>query len=59
MIGVDYPAYCLNADRDGTYEAGPYTVSIEDILDDSRLWRVITNRLSIQNSCSNADYQIT
>ena len=39
--GKTYPAYCLNADRNGA-EHGEYTVDIESTLDNVQVWRVIT-----------------
>lgn len=42
--GQYYPAYCLNPDRDGVGASiTDYTVSIDNILDDERIWRVAIN----------------
>ncbi|MDO5555624.1 MAG: SpaA isopeptide-forming pilin-related protein [Clostridia bacterium] len=41
--GVEYPAYCLNREREGVGELEAYTVSITDILNDARIYRVIKN----------------
>lgn len=42
--GQHYPAYCLNPDRDGVGPSIPdYTVSIDNIMDDVRIWRVAVN----------------
>ena len=41
--GKEYPAYCLNRDRDGATEAGSYTVDINSVMSDLRIWRVVIN----------------
>lgn len=43
--GVEYPAYCLDRDLKGVGAegVGDYTVSIEKVLDDVRVWRTIIN----------------
>ena len=42
--GVSYPAYCLDADRLGAGDVpGGYTVSVEDVIKDNRIWRVMIN----------------
>lgn len=41
--GVEYPAYCLDANMPGVGEKGSYTASVENLLNDVMLWRVITN----------------
>lgn len=42
--GQYYPAYCLNPERDGVGPVIPdYTVSIDKIMDDVRIWRVAIN----------------
>ena len=41
--GTRYPAYCLNVDRKGAEAGLDYSVSISSVLDDDRIWRVITN----------------
>jgi len=41
--GIEYPAYCLNRDRDGATEAGSYTVDVESAMSDVRIWRVVIN----------------
>ncbi len=41
--GVEYPAYCLDRDLHGVGTAGDYSVSIENVLDDVRVWRTIIN----------------
>ena len=41
--GKEYPAYCLNNDRDGVTAAGSYTVDINSLEKDVRIWRVIIN----------------
>ncbi len=59
--GKTYPAYCLNADRNGA-EHGEYTVDIESTLDNVQVWRVITAgfpyRSASQLGCS-TDQDIT
>ena len=39
--GNEYPAYCLDRKLDGVGELPSYTVSIEDTLDDDRIWRAL------------------
>ena len=41
--GVEYPAYCLDANMPGVGENGSYTVNTSNFLNDVMLWRVITN----------------
>ena len=41
--GVEYPAYCLDANMPGVGENGSYTVNTNNFLNDVMLWRVITN----------------
>ena len=41
--GNKYPAYCIKHGVNGVDEAGSYTVSISELLDDDRVWRVIIN----------------
>lgn len=41
--GVEYPAYCLNREFPGVGEHDAYTVDINSVLDDARIWRVIKN----------------
>ena len=42
--GQQYPAYCLNSDRDGVGVDIPnYTVSVDNVMDDNRIWRVAMN----------------
>ncbi|MDO5555128.1 MAG: hypothetical protein Q4G09_00295 [Clostridia bacterium] len=50
--GVQYPAYCLNKEYPGVggsdgYDT--YSVNVNQIIDDVRIWRVAINRLSISN----------
>ena len=40
--GVQYPAYCLDASKPGA-EQGEYTVNVDEIINDVRLWRVAVN----------------
>lgn len=42
--GVEYPAYCLNRNLPGvTKEDGGYTVSVDGLVTDSKIWRAVTN----------------
>ena len=41
--GVEYPAYCLDANMPGVGENGSYTASVTSLLNDVMIWRVITN----------------
>ena len=38
-----YPAYCLNNDLDGVGKVGNYSVDIEGIMENDKVWRVIKN----------------
>ena len=46
--GVQYPAYCLDASKPGA-ENGEYTVSIDEVINDVRLWRVAINGYPYQS----------
>ena len=41
--GVEYPAYCINQDKPGVGENGSYTVYVDRMMNDARIWRAITN----------------
>lgn len=41
--GVEYPAYCMQKELNGVGESGAYTVNINGLLTDVKLWRTITN----------------
>lgn len=41
--GISYPAYCLDKNLPGVTEENPYTVSIENAINDVGLWRRIIN----------------
>lgn len=41
--GVSYPAYCLDKTKPGVDENSPYTVSIQDMINDVGLWKIIIN----------------
>lgn len=41
--GKEYPAYCLNKDLKGVSSGFSYSVSIEKLLTDVRVWRTIIN----------------
>lgn len=47
--GVEYPAYCLNRELPGVGEKDNYTVDINSVLDDDRIWRVIKNAYPYQS----------
>ena len=41
--GEEYPAYCVNPDKDGVGEVDGYDVSVDGYITDVFLWRIITN----------------
>lgn len=41
--GKEYPAYCLNREYPGVGEYDSYTVDIDSVVDDVRVWRTIIN----------------
>ena len=41
--GKFYPAYCLNKDLSGVGKAGDYTVDVESIYNNDKVWRIIKN----------------
>ena len=41
--GNQYPAYCMQPDLPGVGESSEYNVSVDDIVNDVRLWRVAIN----------------
>lgn len=41
--GVEYPAYCLNRNLPGVTEEEQYTVQIESIVNNNKIWRAVTN----------------
>lgn len=41
--GKEYPAYCLQQDLHGVGDTDNYSVDIETVLDDVRVWRTIIN----------------
>lgn len=53
--GNKYPAYCLNSDRAGVSASLDYSVSISSVLDDDRIWRVITHGYPYDNMGLNND----
>lgn len=53
--GARYPAYCLNSDKKGVEAGLEYDVSISSVLNDDRIWRVITNGYPYKNLGLNAD----
>lgn len=38
-----YPAYCLDADKNGVGEEGPYTVTVTEAIQNQEVWRVLCN----------------
>lgn len=49
--GVQYPAYCLEKDLPGVggmYDKDDYDVTIDKLIDDIRLWRVVINSYPYQ-----------
>lgn len=53
--GNKYPAYCLNAEKKGAGPGLEYSVSISSVLDDDRIWRVVTNGYPYNNLGLNND----
>ena len=41
--GVEYPAYCLNRDLPGVTEEDRYTVKVDQIVNNNKIWRAVTN----------------
>lgn len=41
--GKEYPAYCMNREYPGVGEYDAYTVDIDSVVDDVRVWRTIIN----------------
>ena len=41
--GKSYPAYCVSHGLNGVDEEGDYTVDIDSLLDDVKIWRTIVN----------------
>lgn len=41
--GKEYPAYCVEPNKDGVGELPSYEVQFKDILNDNGLWRIVTN----------------
>ena len=41
--GVEYPAYCLNRDLPGVTDEVEYTVSVDGVVSNSKIWRAVTN----------------
>ena len=41
--GVEYPAYCINKGRPGVTEEHGYTVSINRLLTNNKIWKAIVN----------------
>ena len=41
--GVELPAYCLNKNLGGVGEVPDYIVNIDSVINDQRIWRVLTN----------------
>ena len=41
--GKEYPAYCVNSEYQGVGEREEYTVDVDSLIDDVRIWRVVKN----------------
>ena len=41
--GVEYPAYCLNRNLPGVTEEEEYSVSVDKLVSDAKIWRAVTN----------------
>ena len=41
--GVEYPAYCLNRNLPGVTSSGGYTVKVEKLVTNSKIWRAVNN----------------
>ncbi len=41
--GVEYPAYCLNRNLPGVTEDEEYSVSVDKVVNNSKIWRAVTN----------------
>lgn len=41
--GIEYPAYCLNKNLPGVTEEESYTVQIDRLVTNSKIWRAVTN----------------
>lgn len=41
--GVEYPAYCLNRNLPGVTETDEYTVTIDGLVSDAKIWRAVNN----------------
>ena len=41
--GVEYPAYCLNRNLPGVTEDEQYTVKVDKLVSDAKIWRAVTN----------------
>lgn len=41
--GVEYPAYCLNKDVPGVGDDVSYSVSVDELITDVKVWKAITN----------------
>ncbi|MBR6033463.1 MAG: Cys-Gln thioester bond-forming surface protein [Clostridia bacterium] len=61
--GVEYPAYCISPGADGVGEYGNYTVTVDSLLTDVNLWRVITNgypyKTPAELGCNSAEEAFT
>ena len=41
--GINYPAYCLDREKQGINNDISYEVSVQNAISDVRLWRIIIN----------------
>ena len=47
--GVEYPAYCINKGKTGVTEELSYTVNINSLISDVKIWRAIINGYPFKN----------
>lgn len=47
--GKQYPAYCMQSNLPGVGESSEYNISVDDIINDVRLWRVAINGYPYQS----------
>lgn len=47
--GKQYPAYCLQSNLPGVGESSEYNVSVDDVVNDVRIWRVAINGYPYQS----------
>lgn len=52
-----YPAYCITHGKDGVDERGDYTVDVSTVLNNDKVWRVITNGYPYKKLDGLSDYE--